>query len=496
MTRPGPEPTPFQSRITDARRRRPTSPAREGASLPGGSTRFYPYGNHTGAARSPEAVRLGHAIDDEGGFVFTPIHRALGLEPQQLTAELIQQAVEQCVEETADLDWKQAVYSPQDPQWQDEAAKDIAAMANSGGGWLVFGVREEDGTSNGAAEITPVAWGSKEQQRILQVAYSRIGPPVTGLDFHPIAVNGGHVVVVRIPASTECPHFARKGKDAFLAPQRNGPHTAFMGDREIERAFRLRFQGYEDRERILQALYEEAALPIEPASGVALVAAFMPHEPRLDGFQLQEGQARSLFQDTMPGEMVDAQSAQSWFGVWFSGRVRRGLRRWSFAPDRGSAAFAKSVLEDGTILAAYQLGNLITDRNRSDYYPVGRPNDCMASHLEQAVVDGVALLRTYAKGAQIQGGYRVRIGLVGHPGNPIFIRTTEGFDNLLRDVSSSVPIHRFHPVTFDLNPLDTVDALLSDLRQAALDLVNQGGIKELTVIAASRASSSSLGGQP
>ena len=74
--------------------------------------------------------------------MFTPIHRALGLEAGNATIDLIQQAVDHGVEETADLDWKQAVYDSRKPNWDEEAAKDIAAMANSGGGWIVFGVKE------------------------------------------------------------------------------------------------------------------------------------------------------------------------------------------------------------------------------------------------------------------------------------------------------------------------------------------------------------------
>ncbi|MDA4827485.1 helix-turn-helix domain-containing protein [Kocuria rhizophila] len=87
--------------------------------------------------------------------MFTPIHRALGLKPGDITWDLIECAVEQKVEEAVDLDWKQCDYlDSRNPQWQDEVAKDIAAMANSGGGWIVLGVAEDRAIS-AAAEITP-----------------------------------------------------------------------------------------------------------------------------------------------------------------------------------------------------------------------------------------------------------------------------------------------------------------------------------------------------
>lgn len=44
--------------------------------------------------------------------MFTPIHRALGLEPGDLTLELIEKAIEAGLEETSDLDWKKDPYNP------------------------------------------------------------------------------------------------------------------------------------------------------------------------------------------------------------------------------------------------------------------------------------------------------------------------------------------------------------------------------------------------
>ena len=120
--------------------------------------------------------------------------------------------------------------------------KDIAAMANSGGGWIVFGIKE-GGAANAACEIVPIAWSAAEQQRILRTAYAKVGPPVIGIEFYDIPCGdegGGSVVMMRVPDSADAPHFARKGDNAFVAPRRNGPHTVYMSDREIERGFRER----------------------------------------------------------------------------------------------------------------------------------------------------------------------------------------------------------------------------------------------------------------
>ena len=136
--------------------------------------------------------------------MFTPIHRALGLEASDLSLDLIEQTVEHGVEESNDLDWKKTPYNVKHPKWDEEAAKDIAAMANSGGGWIVFGV-DEDGTNNAASRINAVEWSADTQQRLLRTAYSKIGPPVLGLEFFEFpyrdGTRTGSVVIMRIPDS-------------------------------------------------------------------------------------------------------------------------------------------------------------------------------------------------------------------------------------------------------------------------------------------------------
>ena len=72
---------------------------------------------------------------------FTPLHRALGLPPCPLTDEILSDAVTSGVTETDDLDWKSEL-PPIKGLSQTDVPKDIAAMANSGGGMIVYGVEE------------------------------------------------------------------------------------------------------------------------------------------------------------------------------------------------------------------------------------------------------------------------------------------------------------------------------------------------------------------
>ena len=71
------------------------------------------------------------------------IHAQLFFTPTELTHEMIVRAVESAVQETDDLDWKQALPVDADKKLK-EFAKDVAAMANTNGGVIVYGVREDD----------------------------------------------------------------------------------------------------------------------------------------------------------------------------------------------------------------------------------------------------------------------------------------------------------------------------------------------------------------
>lgn len=189
-----------------------------------------------------------------------------------------------------------------------------------------------------------------------------------------------------------------------------------------------------------------------------------------------------MFHQTFVGGLIEPGRASPW--TWANGDLRRGLRRWTMRETHAAGVYAKSVSDDGTVLTAHRLGNLYDEEKHRSYYPIGRPNDSMSNHIEHALVDAVALIRTHARSRDVHGGYRVRIGLVGNPSLPLYIRTTESSGlNFLLGLENAVPIRRFHPITFDLEPLDSVEENLPVVRSAALDVINQGGVRYMQVLA-------------
>lgn len=413
-------------------------------------------------------------------MVFSPIHRALGIPSGEMSLALIEQAIENRVEESSDLDWKQHPYDHRKPKWDEEAAKDIAAMANSGGGWIVFGVAE-DGERNAASELTPAPWSADIQQRILRVAYAKIGPPVLGLEFHVLAAEGGDVVAMRVPDSRDAPHFARKGDDAFVAPRRNGPHTVFMSDREIERGFRERFQYADDQERNLQDKFMRASQALRPSDGVFIAIAALPLQPMVHAKSPEQDVIYKLTSRPPTSELVYGQNRPR---TWERGQVKIGMRQWvvrSYPNER--AQYRVFLYDDSTVLAAYQLGNL-TDRDSArHYYPVGLPNHCMSQDIEAAIISFVTTLRGHAEERQANGGFRIRAALIGATNEPIYIRTTEAGINFLLSEEHAEPISAFQPVTIELDPLAPPMEILPQVNDLARDLINQGGVQYLKIMA-------------
>ncbi|WP_454929289.1 AlbA family DNA-binding domain-containing protein [Actinomyces sp.] len=411
--------------------------------------------------------------------MFTPIHRALGLEAGNASIDLIQQAIDHGVEETSDLDWKQAVYNSRKPNWDEEAAKDIAAMANSGGGWIVFGIKE-GGDTNAASEIIPIEWSAAEQQRILRTAYAKVGPPVIGIEFYDIPCGdegGGSVVMMRVPDSADAPHFARKGDNAFVAPRRNGPHTVYMSDREIERGFRERFQHVDDREGLLQDRFERACEALRPEDGVFFAVAAVPYEPVTGR---EPGVAEQVYRYTDEPLLPQREGVRALKNWWEGGEIKKGLHQWVLRARRGvKRKFRKYFCDDASYIGAYQLGLLITDEQWSDKYPVGLPNHCRAIDVQTALIDCITMLRRHAQERQAHGEFRMRAGLVGIAGKPIVIREDDDWAWRLRDADDMEPIMRFQPITIELDPLVEIEELLPVINDLARDLVSQGGVEHL-----------------
>ena len=128
---------------------------------------------------------------------------------------------------------------------------------------------------------------------------------------------------------------------------------------------------------------------------------------------------------------------------------------------------------------------MLDSETREDdlYYPVGAPSRCRSIDIEEALIDFISLLRAHAQERQTYGGFYIRAALVGSAENPIIIQAmlSDGFT--IDSRKNLEPIKRFQPVSIFIDPLAPIEYILPPLRTLALDIVNQGGIQNLHVIA-------------
>lgn len=151
-------------------------------------------------------------------MTFTALHRALGLPPGPLTNEILDEAVAAGVVETDDLDWKSEL-PPIGDLARTDVPKDIAAMANSGGGLIVYGVKEEE---KAAIERKDTGEFTENHERTYRkVAVTAITPPVFGLQIHRLGTDPRAAAVV-VPASVDGPHLIYRN-DYFGAPAATTP---------------------------------------------------------------------------------------------------------------------------------------------------------------------------------------------------------------------------------------------------------------------------------
>ncbi len=410
---------------------------------------------------------------------FTAIHRALGVEPCPLDWALVEQAVAAGVAEQTDLDWKRERYDTK-PNWHEEFAKDVAAMANSGGGLIVLGVNEDRATSAATSFAETVELTDSDEQMFRSTIYSRISPPVAGVTFSRLANDNHAVLVIGVPPSADAPHLIER-QTLFCAPFRDGTRTEWMRERQLAAAYRARFSDATVLEQRLISLYDEVTNCTYADQRVCFVAVAVPESPRPTILgRLGRDAARPIFADAF-----DLRSKFAGQGVHplrdTGGNLfapKQALRRQTarYDAEDGNPKHRSglgSVHDDGSISMAWSIGGML---QRS----VGGPHELSARFVEAAVADFVALVGAASRVLGVDSRYELQAGLAWTGLDPIIIRLPDhSFGNYDQDAENSVPIRRFQPVRATLDPAPSDHDLLEVARDLALDCVSQAGVTSL-----------------
>lgn len=408
--------------------------------------------------------------------VFTPLHRWLGRDPQPMTIELLDAAVEADLEEKADLDFK--LDPPSAPALaQSDLAKDFAAMANSGGGMLVFGLRDSGSRAADAPGVKPDFIADTYVRDLRRVALNRVSPPILNLAVHTFTDGTRHGLAVVVPPTNEAPHLIFVG-DSFRAPYRNGPDTAWMTERMLESAYRARFNARHERENELREILQHALTANDmpelwigaigrPAGDVAYVKRLKREQVQaiLDGaLKLADTWVRLKVH---PLEWLDRSNP------------RPGLRRWiaRFARNSETTRWREAqaqIFDSGTVVLTSAMGG-----GRSGADTFFGPHEVGSDRVETFIADFTALVRLTALELGLSA-YEMVIDFRRPLGSPILLRIPDPhLGGYYLDAEHSSPIHHFVPVEAIFDAAIRPDLLLDHLRETALDVVNQGGLQHL-----------------
>lgn len=405
---------------------------------------------------------------------FTALHRLLGRAPGPLTDELIEEAVTSSLAETDDLDWKSEL-PPAKGLMQTDFPKDVAAMANSGGGTIVYGVEESQKSATGRCDVGELSEGHERTLR--SAAVTAITPPVFGLDIHRLGQPDCRAVAVVVPASVDGPHLIYRG-EYFGAPIRNDADTVWMKERQIEAMYRTRFDERRHATEATTNLYDDAAAGRDIQTRAWLIAVAHPRMPAVGQGRLPREDARKILErggthalqyagrkGIHPIESVDRLNP------------RPGLRRW-IAPNTATGnslwkeAWA-SVHHDGSATLATAIGG---HRTRDGHHPGERIE---SSGIECAIADFMGLIRAVSEHVATSE-YEVRVGIEWSGGEPLVIETVDQhgfpFDG------HSLPIARYAPVAATVLSDADQNSFAQQVHDLAQDCVNQGGITNLCLI--------------
>lgn len=407
---------------------------------------------------------------------FTALHRTTGAAPGPITDELLNDAVAAGVRETRDLDWKSEL-PPRKNITQTDFPKDVAAMANSGGGVIVYGVREAQKAATERVHI--VEFDEGYERALRSAAVTAISPPVFALGVHVLVGDGALAVVVEVPASVDGPHLIYRN-DYFGAPVRNDADTVWMKEREVANAYRARFDEQRHAREALTNLYAQVSAGRAVVPHAWLYAVASPRVPSVAS-GTDRDDARDIFEEAFT-------LAQGWttgIGVRPLTAVERynprpGLRSW-VAPNRSQGAQAwneawASVYRSGAAGLACAVGG---HRKSIDGY--FEPTQVESTAIENAVADLLALVRVLAQRGS-GSEYDVMVGIEWAGPGPLEILTRDGFGQTYDGVST--PVHRYVPVEVTIGAGADEDAFRSQMRDLALDCINQGGVSYLHAILA------------
>lgn len=417
---------------------------------------------------------------------WTRLHEHLGAAPGPLDFDMIRQAAADTLEETDDLDWKEQLpQPPRDGRW-NELAKDVAAMANTRGGLIIFGVRDK------TCELVGIDPEQANIQQYHQWIRNHVQPYLPDITFTTLPSPDGSmsVLVCDIPASPMAPHHvygtAQKDKDQQVAvvPYRDKDHTAWMAEHQIERAYRDRFTRTEHAEEEVQRLLDQTRDTVftqqtEPSAWFLAVARPERPLPRTAP-RLTRDEARLLLHTTRTRtQSAHRPAVGPLTGLQIvSDNPRPGLRRWvlqTLTLGGGREIYAELHHDGTTVLAANVSWNALRGQALEE-----APEDSLLVHRDftrACCEDFTALCLELARGAGTDSALHLTAAITSNTrSTPLTPVVSEYGGAFMSTPDYARRPHRIQPVIAVLPPTSSDTALDEATHDLFTDLMNQFGL--------------------
>jgi hypothetical protein len=205
----------------------------------------------------------------------------------RLTASDLAALVTERVEEGRQLEFKRELPGSKDED-KIELCADVSSFANTGGGYLLFGIDETDGAASGVRGLPGVDVDAAIL-RIEQILAAGIDPPVPGIAFRRIPTEeDASVIAIHVPRSWRAPHLV-KCRASFRMYARTSRGKQPLDAQEIRRTFESAGNAVEAirrwrDDRIAKILADDTPIRLEP--GAKMVLHLAPLESVGDPFRI------------------------------------------------------------------------------------------------------------------------------------------------------------------------------------------------------------------
>lgn len=191
---------------------------------------------------------------------------------EEITLADINELQTERVGEKKDIDYKRELKYRQ-AEDKREFLADVVSFANTVGGYLIYGIEEENGFPNLVVGTVLLQESDKEELNIQQVIRDNIVPRIQNIGVRILPLdNGRYIVVLHIPQSFSTPHMI-KSPHTFYARHSNGKYP--LDITEIRAVFN-QSEGIMQRikdfrlERLAAIIAKETLMPIPDGPKIVL----------------------------------------------------------------------------------------------------------------------------------------------------------------------------------------------------------------------------------